>query len=416
MIPQPDMNISLRARLSAWFSQPASFLLGVTLYATLFGMVQPHSGIYRGLLFGLAFPVALYVWMRGRGHLHLLARSGLLWAIGIILFSMLSTLWSSPTSAHAQSKIISHGLETILFIVTFALALTAETRHRIFFAKALLVFCVAGVVVSMLTYYASHDAQSRLRGLSLLYFPTKGPVTLLGVIMTAILILVHNRNSHALLWSLPALLAANAFIFMSQTRGALITALFFTLAWLARHIGVKKSLAGVIAVLGIGIVYIFSHRELLDSWQLHMSAGLSHRDVIWPEVLREFTVKPWLGHGSATLFEQSVAGINIRQQVGFQIDHPHGLIPSTLFYTGLAGLLLQLAYLLTLFRHCMAQTGTLRYMSLLTIACVFLATATNVHQLTGSASYIWWGYWLPTITLAVLCRPGSDPAVEKKDV
>jgi len=310
-----------------------------------------------------------------------------------------------------MTKALSHGIQTLIFLTGLTFGLSANTEQRVRFAKAIILSCIVGAITNIIVFYSSNPLSARLDGMFLLQIATIGPTVLMGAALSAITIMEVDHARARVGWTTATLLMLFVFVLLTQSRGPLISLAVFSLLCLSVHLGMKKTLAICSLVVVATVFFIFINTDLRQSWCDHFyGSPMGSRHIIWQESLKGFFNKPILGHGVATIFDQTRTGTTLSDLVREHIPHPHGLPFYVLFSMGLVGAILQIGYFLTILFSAIKLKGDSKKITLAALVCVVLMTSTDMHAIAKSVGYIWWLYWMPMLTLA--CPPHRSSYLE----
>lgn len=409
----PNLQYAFRDSAKAWAIYPELYLLGAVALMTLSGMAQPSSGPPKAVFWLVCVPTVVWILVQHHGGRRLWHNVSMRWGLGILLLYVVSIAWSVATTADRRVDTAIQSVETAFFVIALYFAFQSDVYSKIVFAKALVVACVIGALISLVGFYSDHALTARLnsRLVYLLGYPTKAPVVMLGCLVTAVLLLNKDESRTRTVWLLIGFLTVGVFCFMTQTRGALIS--FACLAMLsgAYYLGAKRTVVAIIALVIVAAIFVTLVPLLEHAWASRIATGLDARIVIWTHVVQAFMDAPWLGHGGAAIFENSLTSDAIATELGHNIAHPHSLFFSALYYFGLVGFVVVVGFLLSIVAQLWRCQNRQKWLGFAALLCLLLMTASNTHILIAEVSKEWWVWWLPTIAIATFVS--SDQEVPK---
>lgn len=407
----PSLFITqLKEIRKAPFENSETFMLTVIGLMTFFGMTLYTSGPAKYFFWGLCVPGAAWLLVKKKAYRDLWRYGPIRWAFGLFLLYLISTIWSVPTTREQQVEILTHAPATAIFVITCLWGLRAAEERKLQFSKFLILSCVLGVVVSLIGFYTQQPIAARLSSpVYLLRGPTKGPAGLLGCLIAAGLLMEEQKARGRAYWNLAGFLAVGAFTVMTQSRGLLISYICLALLWGGYYFGAKRASAAVLVVTVIAAFSVLTMPSLDTAWTHHMSTGLNGRLAIWFHSLQGFLEMPWLGHGSAALFSESISGERAATIIGHEAMHPHSLLFSMLFYFGLAGLLLLTGFLLAVAKQIWQFQDKLKWLAWFALCCLLLMHSTDSHTLVEEVDVQWWRWWLPFLVLISITAKHGHP-------
>ena len=394
---------------SRWLSYLFLLMIGLAF-------LQPDPLRVNQTLLIMVFVSGWLLWRIPELRAELKQLSGLLL---FIVFFASSTVWSGLDS-DAQWRIVRKSLNSFLFLIVAYISLRAiccdpQRRQRV--SQGLSMLVILGSGAALWLYFSQGHYPARMRGFAaLLDTPIQAPSIL--IVISALAWLLADRQKLAVRLSYLALLAALGFTLATSSRGALITwlvlAAFMACHQLQRRQLIRLAMAGILlSVAGAVAIALAMDDPLNHLAHTHLRFGdRFYRLEIWGAVLQHSNDYWLFGHGAGTRFSDTAAGAKAIASTGLpHIRHPHSLLFSTLFMTGLAGCLLLASVAIDYLRRLLhSQPAGLRTPLLILPLLAALLTATDYAYVVDGTLELKFIFWLPLAAAIALALPVTQSA------
>ena len=321
----------------------------------------------------------------------------------LILYVTLSTLWSQPPHIHPPGDQVRNGITVFLFWIGSCLYFYQDQNalKRLFWVIGI---GLAGNIFGAWITGKNLFPYDRLNGYGILRHPNF--ISSVAVIHIAIGLNLKFRNLFENIVAIVMLIGTGAIVALSVSRGPILALLAVLIIWMASTPRIKTSHKAMIAIAATAAAAILAYSTNL--YETLMERGTSNRPIIWQETITYSEQYLMLGWGWLNDFSQSVGRHDLSEYTGELILHPHGLLVSTLYYGGIVGLLLQIAFFYYSAKDATKLKCSLNF-SLL--AAILLLTATDTHTTITKRDFVLLIFWLPTAIIIMSSRfekPGSD--------
>lgn len=393
------MKLNPRRRWRLEHLWPLLLLFVAALY------LAPTTKSMRNLYY-LAVLLPALVLVR-REDLQLLWRNPVLRAATLLLgYLWLSCLWSSDT----RVALVAKAAERLLYLLAFLLVASrclASQQRRGDLLRVLVTAAMLGAGLSLWQFW-DHWHTRTLAGWWWRVRPEfwgSGHHPIIGASLYGVATVAAYLGSRRsagwwrLAWGLCGALLM-LLVLRSYSRGPILatSGALLAAALLYRD---RKTLA-LVGVAAVGAVaWLWLGDQDLGSM---LARGTAQRPQIWLHVLHDTAGAPLFGHG---LLTNESFHLDYPDGKSWSIDHPHSLFVATLFYGGLAGLLLLLLLLASALWRAHRQ-GAKAVLVLLLLAMALGVTDNN--KLLVSPNPLWLYFWLPI----ALAAAGSSPARQPK--
>jgi O-antigen ligase len=380
------VGTSLKARLARWrlpLPSAATVLTGVIAAGLLISPNPAWAMLFYVTvlpLFGLRLRT---LWPEDVG--------GLL-GVALILWFTVTTLWDHAAGARAAPHLlwVWNGLCTLVFFLAAraSYARAGPERERLY--SVLIIVAAINVAVSVGRATVIGMPEGRMNGWAEARHPILGAAIIGVCVILAAARALHGRSAAG---NGAVACAGLAFIIATGSRGPLI-AVAAALGVLLIGLAPRLLLALAGAVLALALIAYFAVPGFDHAVGMrYLARGWSNRLDIWDLALREIAARPLFGHGPTARLARAVD------------NFPHNLFLSTLFYSGVIGLVLLLALLVcAVLGAVRAKPPGERYMRLALLANLVLTGLSDLSQVTKGPSPMWYIVWLPI----VLALPPPD--------
>ena len=379
-------------------------LFFIWLLVTVLG---PHKMMYRVVFHAVLIPALLIVLCSGYRRLIQLDPFLKLF-LAFIAYTSLSTFLVGTDLISLDVEIFRWGIEAAFGLLVFWLCMPAIVSSPLLWARLFLLLAFLGSLGGFLF------GPSRMAGLGVLYNPVQAASILMVYFAMGHFLLVQGETRWR--WSdlvlvLVSFTAVAAFVFLSRSRGPILTFVIYALFLLPLSSG-RRHLWTALGVVGIAVLISALTIELtvgLEGFLERLIArGGSHRLEIWKGYLMHPPESLLLGYGAGTPPEQMKAAELFWKPNGYIVTHAHNLWIGTFAESGLIGL----GFLLAIFGFLAwnsVWTGrdwTDRFGLLTLLALVIMLTMTGEHTLVVSLKPIWIFGWLPLLLVWFWSRYG----------
>ena len=262
---------------------------------------------------------------------------------------------------------------------------------------SILIWCgIVNSAWSIARFHLSGGMPDRMEGWGITRLPILGASVIGVCVLLALSRLLSGRQRSLCFLSIALGLL---FIWFTGSRGPLIAvtvSLFFMIAVWRRPWAVAIAAAILVA---FGILAGVCESCATDIWSHFFNRGWSNRLEIWQMTLDQVSQRPFFGYGPAARLPRPTD------------NFPHNLFLSTLFYSGLIGLVLLVSLLgHGLWRNWSAPDRLARAAGLYLLLSIVQAGMTDLSAITKGPSPIWYIVWLPWILSGPLHRPAVTAA------
>ena len=311
----------------------------------------------------------------------------------VILWSALTLLWGEDPGGGRVLKCFLGAVWTAIYFIAVVTVLRddRENRRRI---ETVLIFAGAvNAALSIVLYVHSdkwHLSGARLVG----WAETRHSI--LGAMLIAVCFLcatdrVLGERKHRLAHTIAAAVCL-AFIVMTKSRGPLLAvgaaAIVLTYGY-SRRLGLAMAGIALVGAVGVAIAATY-HPAFLPEQLQELLVRPSYRVYVWSFTLKRVAQRPLFGHGVAAYLGMP-----------WPFTFPHGMFISALFYTGVIGLALLVALVISITAHLVRawnRAGTpLLFALWVNVLC---GGMTDIGKLITGPSPLWFFFWLP---VALIC-------------
>lgn len=356
----------------------------------------PTNKIYQqGLTVFLWLPAMIFAWpARARlGELWREQRMFCLGLLGLVLWSLLSLLWTHDDDPSRGAKRLLYIVVFLLFFPVFANA-RPERVIRVMQWGGLGLALSALLAVIKFYWIEGNHWSVRLEGLGQLEHPILGGYVI-GLAAVWMSHWVPQTRRLQMVWAVALALLAG-FVMLSQSRGAAL-ALLVTLVAMPVWCRDRRSRYIAVAAMLLAILAFW----LLES--LVLARGTSFRPQILMSSLNMISAHPVRGLGLGSAYTVLAEGI--------YFDHAHNLFTHIAIELGLTGLLLWCVIWFSVLREAWRARETLYGQGIIGIWMFsFLAMQFDAASISGSPRAEWFISWLPVGLASVLvwARAKSD--------
>ena len=319
----------------------------------------------------------------------------------IIVWSALTLIWGENPGHERVPKFLFGALWTAIFVAALITTLREHQTSARNIGTALIVAGAANAAFSILLYFYKIPPEWRLEGWAETRHSILGALVIGVCCLFAIDRALHERERRRLYLVAAALCLG--FILLTGSRGPLIAiAIAAAILALARGFSIRRGVAlagGILGLVALIAIVVFVFQPTLSSEFLHRNLDRpSYRLDIWTYTLSRVAEKPWFGHGLAAYLGM--------EQGNFTF--PHNIFLSTLFYSGIVGLVLLFALLAACFIGIIGNWRRPAAPLLLALLVhAVIGGLTDLGQLTPGPAPLWIIFWLPIgfICAALTQRP-----------
>lgn len=382
-----------------------TFWLSSSLIAFIFvSFVVPWDALSRFFLFFISFPVLLSFVFNGRSG-RLSVDPIILGAIFVVLASVaINFALDLPVDDSMQS--VRWGVTTVGFILCVYISSKMWRSHSIGYSSVFFGIVLLVSVITLSLYVFEGKYPSRIQGFGFMSHPIVGPAGLICLWGAGMSLLISSRNIVNKSWflSVIALIALLLVVFLSQSRGPLISLFIYLIALMvvvALHVGLGRRAFIRFSALfsGLIIVVMTSGIPLVDSM---IERGGSHRSEIFLAVISEPPESVLLGSGSAADFSSTPAGTALKDTIGLSIEHPHNVILNVYYQSGILVLIVFLILIAGLINRIISNSSSAYSIAsgLSFFALMLLLNASDGSRIVAPPSSDWMFFWFP---FAFLC-------------
>ncbi len=350
---------------------------------------------------GVAFPFFLLIVLKKINPKVFFSSRTILFVTIYFIYMFCTLFWAESFGVSDLSKYGRRVLYILIFIAV-TIYLTQSNPH---FLKRLLTYvCSAAVIVATgnaLFYYSKHPFPTTLWGYGLLSSPSRAASIYGFVTIASIYLVLQQRTTRAQFLYSGMVLVNFSYVLLAQSRTTLIALAVTVFTWQSSawlfHGGEEnnhlKKLLVLLVLLSAGIsALIIGFPEF--SKEIFHKQGLVYRIEMWKQLLVQITSAPWFGHGLN-------ADIRLVMPSGFVFIHPHSVYMGTLFYGGIAGLLILLATLSSALWQGFRLFGQKRNLALASMILYgALAIVSNGNMLIHHPKPFWLFLWFPVALVA----------------
>ncbi len=358
------------------------FLCGFYFFPT----TKSHNNFYYGLV------LAPFVLTLRFDEIRIIQQSVLFKMSAMFLvFLVVSLSWGEQTQAQDWVK---YSKRLIYMLVFFALVLCYYNQKMLnTISLSIAAVAVFMAIVSMATYDSSvYSGPDRLKNFGILEHEI---LAASSYGFAALLLLYGRRINHPLqTWiKLIGLSILLADILWTQSRGPLL-ALIGSICIAEFIKGKHRKLISCLGILTVFTGLLMIAKAIDTPEFISRNGGDSYRLDIWTMMWARITGSPWLGLGLS-------ADETIELPECGCIPHPHNIFLATLFYSGIAGLILLVSVLSLAWisaYQLQQRNGNIIFLVLLTfgILCGF----SDGNKLIDHPRPMWLYFWLPVILIA----------------
>ena len=376
-------------------------VLIVLIFLGVLLLSSQSAASYPAYLLGLAMLLGIRAWRD-------VFQQPYVWVLlGLVVYLILSTLWSTPFEMRAVATFSVRGLLLFLFVIAVAECQSVGPLRN-WLGRALPLAASLAAIAAMVVFVASGEYQKgeQLKGLGQLDNSIIAALIFGAALIFVVDLMIAERS---VLWKMiggmcACLLAAaiyycgsrNAWFSVSAGGGVYL---------LSHYFGDRRRFITGVASLGTIALALIGALVMNETTRaLLLPRGDSYRPDIWASALDQVMAgNLWFGLGIGTSDQISAAGL--------LFDHPHSLYLSVLFQGGMIGFSLFIALICWtikgLLDHFEAEAAKLA-MGLFVVALT--GYVLDGHELIDKASDTWLIFWLPVgICLGLkLYRPGSS--------
>ena len=343
--------------------------------------------------------------------------------LSLIAFATISLLWSDTTGMAGIVRYIYHSFLLVLFaIATLMFFMSQNTPSKNQYFENIFIGCaLIGALISLILYKSLPSAINleRLMPFGQAHHPILGGVFYGFITLIAWGSFIRAKSMAGRFYYFFAAAILFMLVVNTQSRGVLLPLLF--------ALGVQSIVMPKHRILGTVFLmlalFFSSYTAISQIPQLHtlkakldiaktaltestldtyFSKRPSGRWYIWKETVQRWQQKPWIGHGIATPFQDTVP------DVPHSVPHPHSVYFSLLYHTGILGLTLFLSFLATLgWQIYKSPPGAKKYQMMSIYVYTLSVSITDMAYFTHSLSEMWVIFWLPYFMILglMLSRP-----------
>jgi O-antigen ligase len=313
----------------------------------------------------------------------------------LIAWSIMAILWGYDPSGHGDSalKWFFDGFATLIFFTGWQM--TAEQKAGAEWLETCLIYGgTANAVISLAKHIILDPNGLRMWGWGLTGQPVLG-----AAIMAVLFMLVLDRvlNARGPRWvQICVLCILAAYLLLSGSRNpifAVAAASAYLLAGQPRRIWLWMAGAGI-AILAV--LTLLEPSTIRRTAQIAMDRGGDAHTKIWALTVQEILHRPFFGYGP----QARLPGVIKTLKYPF----PHDLYLSLLFYSGIAGLLLFMGFVITSFR----QLGAAQRGRVALCMVPLIAGLTDLSQIIKGPAAIWYIVWVPFLLAISFERKRSE--------
>ena len=358
----------------------------------IFALLSLPSTSYARDIFNIT--VALYLWRdwrHGKECFSLLIKNPTILAgITLITYVTVSAFWSQEPLIRTTNEQIRNGINTILFWICTCLYLYKDENalKRLFWTLS------AGLIANLLGTWLTgtelfHGNSNRIKGYGILINPIF--VSSVAVIQIAIGLSLRQASLYERTITLAMMAISTTISLLTLSRGPLLALLTTIVIYLICTQQIRLMHKFVLAVTAASIALLLTFAT--DLIEILLSRGASKRPAIWQETITYAQHHIYIGWGWLNDFSQSVGRHDLQLLTNQLILHPHSLLISSLFYGGLIGLAINIAFILLLTKD--TVTNKTRNLSYSLLSAIILLTAVDTHTPVTKRDFMLIILWLP---------------------
>ncbi len=400
------LDHSLNADRQAWY-------ISAGMLTFLFvALVSPWDELYKTLFYVIIAPLVLLHFFSNHTS-HAGSDRIMLWSCALIIYVVISSLMMSDAAMPQQLKQIRWAAETLILTGAMYIGVQQWLKQPRLHGRLFLIAVLVACTVTLISYAVRVDGIERLYGYGFLDHSIIGPAVLMVLWAMGLCLLMHEASMtlHDYGLALLSLVIIGAVTLMTMSRGPIISLLIYVaFIGTALYLNVpgRQRMAVLFGVLVFmlvlpSITFLGGPSSMIDSM---FDRGASLRPDIWLATISHPPESLLLGEGYATLFIDTPAGRVASELIGEQIWHPHNLLLSVYYFSGLIGALLFVMILVQLTMRILRTHTDIRYKSLLLglLGLIVMLNTTRGHTIVISPDPIWVLFWIPVVFLAVLSR------------
>lgn len=347
------------------------------------------------LAFYLGCAVSLYVLFSDNTLKSGLLHPASLIGLAFIVYSVCTLFWGSGTEL---SHYIRWGFGLAGFWISLIIICQSPDETVIVrTATGLQLIIIIACTYTILHYLLSSTEPFRNQGPGILQQVILGPSVTIAVSAVSVMLLgMLNRGNNLLTFIL--IICVTAYTLTTSSRGPLLAdGVWISSLLILQHNHVKRNLT-VVCCLVAGFAIFFSFEP--GYFQSLIARGGSNRLEIWKATLPVLQNNLFFGNGINANFMNSSAEAILLDITNEHIVHPHNLGLSTVFYSGLFGLIFLLATTAVAIYYALAyRLSSFKHYAPIVLA-IFCVTLTDTHTLIMSPAPIWFIFWQPSAMLA----------------
>lgn len=391
-------------------------LINYFFLAFLFiGLIAPWDSLYKAVFYVLLTPLLFWKLYRSPGQIT--GQDGIIHlSLILVAYVACSSFIVSDASFSEHLRHFRWAIETLLLIFAMQIVTPYWLERPAFYGRLFLAAVLTASSITLLIYIANGQYPERLEGYGFLDHSIVAPAVLavLWAMGFTLLNAAHSlkRQDHTLI--LISLIVMGILCLLTMSRGPIISLLVYLVFIGSVFILILNKNQRVTVLLGIAVFSLLlwpitQLAELGSITDRMIGRGVSHRLDIWVATIKNPPASIIFGEGYATLFQDTPAGQAVMRQTGFEFWHPHNLLLSTYYFSGLVGAFLFLSLLILLFRRIITTQTSFREKALLLglLILVISLNMTRGHLIIASPDPVWVLFWIPVLFLTVYSRHRS---------
>lgn len=350
--------------------------------------VVPTNKIYQqGLVALLWVPALIFSWSARARLRELLVEQRWVYLpiLGLLLWALLSLVWTSAPDVSREAKRLIYIVIFLLFFPVFA---NGRPERVIRVMQWAAIGLAATALAAIIKFYGmdGHDWSSRLEGLAELSHPILGGYVI-GLAAVWLAVWPPRTGRMQVVWAI-ALCLLCLFVMLSQSRGAAL-ALFFTLLAMPMWSCDKRSRIIAAAALIAAVLAIWFFESFV------VARGVSYRPQILIASLNMIAEHPWLGLGLGGDYKVFASNL--------YFDHTHNFFTHVTIELGIPGLVLWCVTWIAVLYEAWKVRDT-RYAQGMIGIWLFstMAMQFDAASLSGTPRPEWFISWLPIGLASVL--------------